>query len=77
MSDDPTLTELKAVLFARPYRLDDLRRMAIDVALERNHGNITKAAIELGVGRTTMHRDHHRRLLEKAALSHSDEEKKP
>lgn len=47
---------LIAVLRTHHYSLASLEWYAIDVALERNEGCITKTAIELGIGRTTLHR---------------------
>lgn len=36
--------------------LREIERAAIDGALARNGGNVTRAARELGVGRATLHR---------------------
>ena len=36
--------------------LRDIEREAINTALERNGGNVSRAAKELGIGRATLHR---------------------
>jgi DNA-binding NtrC family response regulator len=36
--------------------LDQLEREAIEAALRRTHGNITRAMKQLGIGRTTLYR---------------------
>jgi DNA-binding NtrC family response regulator len=43
-------------LVANPMTLDDLERLAIEAALKRSRGNVTRAMRQLGIGRTTLYR---------------------
>jgi two-component system response regulator HydG len=63
MNDHPVLTPNDFVLTSRHptitrdgYQLDDLERNAILEAINRNEGNMTRVARELGLGRTTLYR---------------------
>lgn len=47
---------LVAVLREHRYSMASLEWYAIDVALETHHGCITRAADQLGIGRTTLYR---------------------
>jgi two-component system response regulator HydG len=47
--------------FARPFTLAEIEMRAIQAALARNGGNVSRAARELGVDRTTLHRKMARR----------------
>lgn len=44
------------VLVKRPMKLSELERYAIEAALERTGGNVTRAMRQLGIGRTTLYR---------------------
>jgi transcriptional regulator of acetoin/glycerol metabolism len=39
-----------------PMTMDDLERYAIEAALRRTRGNVTRAMRQLGIGRTTLYR---------------------
>ena len=41
------------VLVKRPMKLSELERFAIEAALQRTGGNVTRAMRQLGIGRTT------------------------
>jgi two-component system, NtrC family, response regulator HydG len=45
--------------------LDDMERKAILMAIQKYHGNMSKVAKELGVGRTTLYRKMARYGIEK------------
>ena len=42
------------VLVKRPLKLSELERFAIEAALQRTGGNVTRAMRQLGIGRTTL-----------------------
>jgi transcriptional regulator of acetoin/glycerol metabolism len=44
------------VLVKRPMKLSELERYAIEAALQRTGGNVTRAMRQLGIGRTTLYR---------------------
>lgn len=44
------------ILVKRPMKLSELERYAIEAALERTGGNVTRAMRQLGIGRTTLYR---------------------
>ena len=44
------------VLVKRPMKLSELERFAIEAALQRTGGNVTRAMRQLGIGRTTLYR---------------------
>ena len=46
----------KPVADAATLNLDELEKMAIQQAIERYQGNLTRAAQALGLGRTTLYR---------------------
>jgi hypothetical protein len=48
--------DLAAVLAKRPVKISELERMAIEAALRRTGGNMTRAMRQLGIGRTTLYR---------------------
>lgn len=44
------------ILVKRPMKLSELERYAIEAALQRTGGNVTRAMRQLGIGRTTLYR---------------------
>ena len=52
---DPDLDPVR-ILVKRPLKLSELERFAIEAALERTGGNVTRAMRQLGIGRTTLYR---------------------
>ena len=44
------------VLVKRPMKLSELERYAIEAALQRTGGTVTRAMRQLGIGRTTLYR---------------------
>jgi DNA-binding NtrC family response regulator len=59
-------TELARALVKQPVKLAELERLAIEAALRRTNGNVTRAVRQLGIGRTTLYR----RLTRYAAMGH-------
>ena len=61
MSQDPasladiTRQRIKAALREHTLPLDDIERLAIETAVARHHGCMTRAARDLGIGRTTIY----------------------
>ncbi|TRX62635.1 sigma-54-dependent Fis family transcriptional regulator [Fulvivirga sp. M361] len=53
---DDFLLNPKAVTPVHSLNLDDMEKAAIERAIQKNQGNISKAAKELGLGRTTIYR---------------------
>lgn len=49
-------TDAVRVLVRQPMKLSELERYAIEAALERTGGNVTRAMRQLGIGRTTLYR---------------------
>jgi DNA-binding NtrC family response regulator len=54
-SNDVDLEAVR-VLVKKPLKLAELERFAIEAALERTGGNVTRAMRQLGIGRTTLYR---------------------
>lgn len=48
--------DMVKVLVDNPMDMKTLERHAIEAALKRNHGNVTKTCKALGIGRTTLYR---------------------
>lgn len=46
----------KSAVIANNYNLDEIEKNTIEQALRKFHGNVSKAAKELGLGRTTIYR---------------------
>ena len=56
-ADDFLLDQkVKVPLTSNNLNLDEMEKVAIERAIQKNHGNISKAAKELGLGRTTIYR---------------------
>ena len=53
---DDFLLNPKAVTPVHSLNLDEMEKVAIERAIQKNQGNISKAAKELGLGRTTIYR---------------------
>lgn len=52
----PPRSRSSAVDVEAEQSLDQLEREAIEAALRRTHGNVTRAMKQLGIGRTTLYR---------------------
>lgn len=55
-ADDFLLDDKKVLVPSSTLNLDEMEKAAIEKAIKKNHGNISKAAKELGLGRTTIYR---------------------
>ena len=55
-SSDFLLDDKKVNLPPSTLNLDEMEKVAIEKAIAKNQGNISKAAKELGLGRTTIYR---------------------
>jgi transcriptional regulator of acetoin/glycerol metabolism len=49
-------TNIRDYLQANPMSLEALERCAVEAAMKKTQGNVTRAADLLGVGRTTFYR---------------------
>lgn len=56
MTEEENSAGSYAYFLSKPIKLRDLERWAIEAALRRTKGSVTKAMRELGIGRTTMYR---------------------
>ncbi len=55
-TEDFLLPKKTKVTHADTLRVEDLEKQAIEKAIDKNEGNLSKAADELGMGRTTLYR---------------------
>jgi DNA-binding NtrC family response regulator len=55
-STEPRTNDDLRGLAEKPMSMDDLERYAIEAALRRTRGNVTRAMRQLGIGRTTLYR---------------------